>query len=56
MGLSIKVAKKKAKAVVEDPVLDPTTKKFSTLGKTKLKHSTIFKGYFIANEKMVKTA
>jgi len=45
-----KVAKRKAKAVVEDLMVEVMTKELSILGSTKLKDSEVFGQYVIAQE------
>ena len=51
-----KVATRKAKKQVVDPVLELVTREMSTLGGTNVKNSTMFELYILAQEKKAGTA
>ena len=60
MGLSApigtKAAKRKAKELVADPVLDIVTIEVSTIRATNVKNSTMFERYVLAQEKKAEAA
>jgi len=51
-----KAAKRKAKAQVDDPLVEVMTKELSTLGSTKLKDNEIFARYVAAQESKVQAS